>query len=214
MQVSLTAIVAGLVSVGASAEPALVCQTQSSPNPIVKEYPGQVTGKYSNQESLRVSSSDFQPGTINGTTAIVPIPLSVARSVIPSQYGILTAAYEKLIPGFPKDMFVKPNGGRHRVSVSSEALLSLSWRHSIRIQIHLLPGSSYRESWSPRHENASTFPSNDVVSSHADPFACRFRYPAEFEGLLDHDVQSGGIKIPDFQVSSDVSQEENSTDRG
>lgn len=26
-------------------------------------------------------------------------------------------------------------------------------------------------------------------------------YPAEFEGVLDHDVQSSGIKIPDFQVS-------------
>ncbi|KAI5367092.1 hypothetical protein Slin15195_G022250 [Septoria linicola] len=82
----------------------------SQPNPIAKDRPTEVTG------------------TINGTTAIVPVPYDVARSIIPAQYGILREAYEKLIPGFPKDM-----------------------------------------------------------------------YPAEFEGLLDHDVQSNGIKIPDFQ---------------
>jgi hypothetical protein len=86
------------------------CETQSQPNPTVKEYPGDATG------------------TINGTSAIVPIPYDVARSIIPSQYGILRDAYEKLIPGFPCDM-----------------------------------------------------------------------YPAHYVGVLDHDVQGSGFKIPDFQ---------------
>jgi hypothetical protein len=103
-QLSLAA--ASLHSVHASA----FCQTQSQPNPIVNEYPDDVTG------------------TINGTTAIVPIPYDVARSIIPSQYGILRAAFEQLIPGFPQDM-----------------------------------------------------------------------YPALYVGVLDHDVQAMGIKIPDFQ---------------
>lgn len=90
---------------------ALSCQTRSKPNPIVQQYPKEVTG------------------TINGTTAIIPIPYDLARSIVPSQYGILTRAYQALIPNFPSDM-----------------------------------------------------------------------YPAEFEGVLDHDVQMSGIKIPDFQV--------------
>ncbi|KAF2086560.1 hypothetical protein K490DRAFT_44321 [Saccharata proteae CBS 121410] len=95
----------------ASAVPSLLCTTQSQPNPIAKDRPTEVTG------------------TINGTTAIVPVPYDVARSIIPAEYGILREAYERLIPGFPKDMF-----------------------------------------------------------------------PAEFEAVLDHDVQSNGIKIPDFQA--------------
>ncbi|EME79254.1 uncharacterized protein MYCFIDRAFT_100513, partial [Pseudocercospora fijiensis CIRAD86] len=65
----------------------ILCISESQPNPIRNTYPNEVTG------------------TINGTTAIVPIPYSVARSVIPSQYGILTKAYEELIPGFPKNMY-------------------------------------------------------------------------------------------------------------
>jgi hypothetical protein len=68
-----------VVSTAAAAVAVIVsrsCQTQSQRNPIVKEYPGQVTG------------------TINGTTAIVPIPYDVARSMIPAEYGILRQAYE------------------------------------------------------------------------------------------------------------------------
>ncbi|KAM3424747.1 hypothetical protein BST61_g6731 [Cercospora zeina] len=103
-------LVASTILKSTTAVPGLLCKTQSQPNPIAQERPNEVTG------------------TINGTSAIVPIPYEVARSIIPAQYGILREAYEKLIPGFPKDM-----------------------------------------------------------------------YPAEFEGLLDHDVQGSGIKIPDFQ---------------
>jgi hypothetical protein len=56
---------------------------ESSPNPIGTTYPGNVTG------------------TINGTIAVVPIPYEEARSVIPSQYGILKHQYESILPGFP-----------------------------------------------------------------------------------------------------------------
>ncbi|KAF7195211.1 hypothetical protein HII31_03417 [Pseudocercospora fuligena] len=70
-----------------TSDPNLLCISESQPNPIRNTYPNDVTG------------------TINGTTVIVPIPYSVARSVVPSQYGILTKAYEELIPGFPKDMY-------------------------------------------------------------------------------------------------------------
>ncbi|GIZ41887.1 hypothetical protein CKM354_000517500 [Cercospora kikuchii] len=110
MGVPRSVLLAAAILSTTTALPGLLCKTQSQPNPIAKDRPTEVTG------------------TINGTSAIVPIPYDVARSVVPAQYGILREAYEKLIPGFPKDM-----------------------------------------------------------------------YPAEFEGLLDHDVQSFGIKIPDFQ---------------
>ncbi|KFY13814.1 hypothetical protein V491_06265 [Pseudogymnoascus sp. VKM F-3775] len=59
----------------------------SSPNPIGTLYPTSVTG------------------TINGTIAVVPIPYSLARELIPSQYGILKKAYQSELPGFPRDMY-------------------------------------------------------------------------------------------------------------
>lgn len=59
----------------------------SSPNPIGTLYPTSVTG------------------TLNGTIAVVPIPYSLARELIPSQYGILKNAYKSALPGFPHDMY-------------------------------------------------------------------------------------------------------------
>jgi hypothetical protein len=62
---------------------ALPTTVESSPNPIGTIYSGNVTG------------------TINGTIAVVPIPYEEARSVVPSQYGILKQQYESILPGFP-----------------------------------------------------------------------------------------------------------------
>jgi hypothetical protein len=61
--------------------------SESSPNPIASLYPFNVTG------------------TINSTISVVPIPYKLARSIIPSQYGILTKAYEELLPGFPPNSY-------------------------------------------------------------------------------------------------------------
>jgi hypothetical protein len=61
--------------------------TQSAANPIAQQYPNVVTG------------------TINGTVAVVPIPYPLARSIIPSKYGILKTAYESLLPGFPRNSY-------------------------------------------------------------------------------------------------------------
>ncbi|KFY15484.1 hypothetical protein V492_01960 [Pseudogymnoascus sp. VKM F-4246] len=60
---------------------------ESSPNPIGSLYPTSITG------------------TLNGTIAVVPIPYSLARDLIPSQYGILKKAYKEALPGFPRDMY-------------------------------------------------------------------------------------------------------------
>jgi hypothetical protein len=64
-----------------------VCQTHDLPNPIASLYPNNATG------------------TLNGTVAIIPITLELARSIIPPQYRILEHAYRALIPSFPKGMY-------------------------------------------------------------------------------------------------------------
>lgn len=64
-----------------------VCQTNDQPNPIASLYPMNATG------------------TLNGTVAVIPIPLKLARQLIPSQYGILEHAYRALHPLFPEGMY-------------------------------------------------------------------------------------------------------------
>jgi hypothetical protein len=64
-----------------------VCQTYDQPNPIASLYPNNATG------------------TLNGTVAIIPISLQLARSIIPPQYRILEHAYRALLPSFPKGMY-------------------------------------------------------------------------------------------------------------
>ena len=61
--------------------------TESAPNPIGQQYPFSITG------------------TINGTLSVLPIPYSLARSIIPAKYRILKGAYRSLIPGFPHDSY-------------------------------------------------------------------------------------------------------------
>lgn len=61
--------------------------TESAPNPIAQQYPFLVTG------------------TINGTLTILPIPYSLARSIIPTKYKILKHAYQSLMPEFPRDSY-------------------------------------------------------------------------------------------------------------
>lgn len=65
----------------------LSSRSESSPNPISSLYPNNVTG------------------TINSTLSVVPIPYTLARSIIPAQYGILTKAYHSLLKGFPADSY-------------------------------------------------------------------------------------------------------------
>lgn len=68
-----------------AAAAALSCHSQTQPNPIATDFPKDVTG------------------VINGTTAIIPIPYDIARSIVPSKYAILVAAYRKLFPGIQED---------------------------------------------------------------------------------------------------------------
>jgi ABC-type phosphate/phosphonate transport system permease subunit len=64
-----------------------VCQTKDQPNPIASVYPMNATG------------------TLNGTIAVIPIPLTLARRLLPSQYRILEHAYRDLLPNFPLGMY-------------------------------------------------------------------------------------------------------------
>lgn len=65
----------------------LGCTSLTQPNPVSQDFPNDISG------------------VINGTTAIVPIPYSVARSMVPSQYPILVEAYQKVFPSLGKDMY-------------------------------------------------------------------------------------------------------------
>lgn len=64
-----------------------VCTSVDQPNPIASLYPNNATG------------------TLNGTVAVIPISLALARQLIPPQYGILEHAYRALLPNFPKGMY-------------------------------------------------------------------------------------------------------------
>lgn len=63
------------------------CTSQSQPNPVADLYPNDVTG------------------TLNGTITILPIPMTLARGIIPAQYNILTQAYRSMLPDLPADMY-------------------------------------------------------------------------------------------------------------
>ncbi|KAF2263120.1 hypothetical protein CC78DRAFT_290241 [Lojkania enalia] len=67
--------------------PIAECATEDQPNPIASLYPNNATG------------------TLNGTIAVIPISLKLARQLIPPQYGILEHAYRSLLPSFPKGMY-------------------------------------------------------------------------------------------------------------
>lgn len=67
--------------------PLALCVTRDQPNPIASIYPSNATG------------------TLNGTIAVLPISLKLARQLIPPQYGILEHAYRALLPSFPQGMY-------------------------------------------------------------------------------------------------------------
>ncbi|KAK3996600.1 hypothetical protein QBC44DRAFT_135669 [Cladorrhinum sp. PSN332] len=63
------------------------CVSHDQPNPLAESFPNSATG------------------VLNATLAIIPIPLKLARSLVPPQYRILEKAYRSLLPDFPKDMY-------------------------------------------------------------------------------------------------------------
>jgi hypothetical protein len=90
-----------------------VCTTQDQPNPIFSQYPGNATG------------------ALNTTLAIIPIPMAMARQIIPQQYAILEHAYRALMPDFPVDMY--------------PALVQAGHDHDIRFQNSGIPDFSVRK---------------------------------------------------------------------
>ncbi|KAK4223592.1 hypothetical protein QBC38DRAFT_372841 [Podospora fimiseda] len=63
------------------------CVSQTQPNPLAESFPNSATG------------------VLNATLAIIPIPLDLARRLVPPQYGILENAYRSLLPNFPEGMY-------------------------------------------------------------------------------------------------------------
>jgi len=63
------------------------CLTYDHPNPLYEMYPNNATG------------------VLNTTLVIVPITLSEARRIIPSEFKILESAYREAMPDFPEGMY-------------------------------------------------------------------------------------------------------------
>ncbi|KKY21103.1 hypothetical protein UCDDS831_g04375 [Diplodia seriata] len=70
-----------------AASASLTCKSESQPNPIPK------------------AGGTNPTGTINGTIAILPIPLEEARRIIGDNYTIQTGAYHSQLPTFPGNMY-------------------------------------------------------------------------------------------------------------
>lgn len=60
---------------------------KSQANPIATSFPNSTTG------------------TINGTFVILPIDYDLARSIVPSKYGILKHSIKEVLPLFPEDKY-------------------------------------------------------------------------------------------------------------
>jgi len=61
--------------------------SESAENPIGESFPGNITG------------------TLNGTIIVVPIAYSLARTLIPEKFNILTKAYQEILSDLPKDQY-------------------------------------------------------------------------------------------------------------
>jgi hypothetical protein len=71
-----------------------VCTSADQPNPIAALYP------------------DLISGTLNGTTMIIPIDLTLAQSLVP-EHAILESSYRSLLPSFPKGMYPLMVSAKH-----------------------------------------------------------------------------------------------------
>lgn len=118
------------------------CQTLDQPNPIAAQYPNNATG------------------VLNGTIAVLPIPLDLARSLIPSQYRILEHAYRALLPDFPADMY--------------PALVQAVHDHDVQAMGFKIPDFSvripFRSPFSPSKTNSYlSAPASNSPSSTSSP---------------------------------------------
>jgi hypothetical protein len=103
------------------------CTTVDQPNPIASLFPNNATG------------------TLNGTIAILPIPLKLARKLIPSQYGILEHAYRALLPSFPEGMYpaIVQAVHDHDVQAFGYKIDDFTVRH-IYLCVHAFPQTNSR----------------------------------------------------------------------
>ncbi|KZL71959.1 hypothetical protein CT0861_01228 [Colletotrichum tofieldiae] len=86
------------------------CTNVDQPNPIFSQHPNNATG------------------LLNVTMAIIPIPMTTARQIIPQQYGILESAFRALMPNFPAGMY--------------PVILQAGHDHDIRFQDFQIPDFS------------------------------------------------------------------------
>lgn len=91
--VNTTQLIAGINATTLEQFLANALNTNNSlPNPIAQTFPNLTTG------------------TINATLVVLPIDYELAKSIIPSQYGILRESIKNALPGFPEDKYPVRHG--------------------------------------------------------------------------------------------------------
>jgi hypothetical protein len=108
----LPSTILALISTALAIDDSQSCRTSSLPNPIASQYYANITGQ------------------INGTLALLPIPIALARRIIPAEYEILSEQYEAMMPDLPKGMY--------------PALLQAVFDHDIRYMDYQMPDFSVR----------------------------------------------------------------------
>lgn len=128
------------------------CGSNDQPNPIAPLYP------------------DLVSGTLNGTTMIIPIDISVAQSLVP-QYTILEAVYRTLLPSFPVGMY--------------PLMVSAKHDHDLQVPAYNLTGTDFSV--------CIAFPTHDVWRLTSRYTACIIRVPIRGpERRWRHTVSSTG----------------------
>ena len=128
----LPASLLALITTALPLDTTSTCRTSSLPNPIASQYYANITG------------------TINGTLAVLPIPYSMARRIVPAQYEILSDQYRTIMPELPRDMY--------------PALLQAVFDHDIRYMDYKMPDFSVCSSSSSNSYVSATH--NHVARKH------------------------------------------------
>ena len=121
-----------------------LCLSVDQPNPIASIYPNNATG------------------TLNGTIAVIPISLRLARQLIPPQYGILEHAYRALLPSFPQGMY--------------PAIIQAVHDHDVQAFGYKIDDFSVRTLYSQRNQNLPEqrtgieFPFVDLLGDNSTSF--------------------------------------------
>jgi hypothetical protein len=140
----MRSLITGLVLAAATfSQLTHACVGIDQPNPIAPNFPPDVTG------------------TLNGTLAVLPVPLRKIQTVIPPQWNILEKAYRQLLPRFPKGHYPLILQGLHDHDIQVYAADFHVDDFSVSSNTYLIGSLGNEAAADPsiNRERASSFPS-------------------------------------------------------